>query len=394
MAILLLQGPLGPFFNQLASALLDNNESVYKINFNGGDSFFYSQEEAINFNGSIEGWPGFFLDFVEKKSITCVIAYGDCRFYHHAAKQVCSSFNIQYFAFEEGYLRPNYITFEKGGVNGHSPITHAAIEACPPVHNLVSEDVVPGSFFARMCFASIYYNVASFKRFKFPNYIHHRSFSPVYEALCWLRGFFRKAIYKITEDSAKKVCKKGKFFLVPLQVHNDAQIEFHSQYESIQDFIVDVLVSFSKSGSNKKLVFKHHPMDRGHVNYKNLIAMQAKKMGISAQVSYIHDQHLPTLLKSCEGVITINSTTALQAFYHKAPVFVMGYAFFDMQGLTYQGSLNLFWNNPVFAGSDFPDRFRSYILRHGQINGSFYATIDQTITNVISYLNKLGVIKP
>ncbi len=394
MAVLLLQGPLGPFFNNLSVALAKRGQEVFKIHFNGGDEFFYSQKNATSFTGSSGDWADYLKAFIETHAITCIFTYGDCRHYHHVAKRACQYKNIKYFAFEEGYLRPNYITFEAGGVNAHSPITHAAIQAYNPIHEVVDEKKIESNFFRRMAYAAMYYNVSFFKKLKFQKYKHHRSFSPAYEAFCWWRGFFRKGVYNVLQGSAKKICDRGEFFLVPLQVHNDAQIEFHSQYESMQDFIVDVLTSFSKSGCNKKLVFKHHPMDRGHVNYAKLIQQQATRLNIGNQVSYIHDQHLPTLLKACVGVVTINSTTALQAFYHKAPVLVVGYAFFDMQGLTYQGGLLSFWRSPDQPDLEFTDRFRAYILDHGQINGSFYTAGELTFANLIVYMQKLGILAP
>ncbi len=392
LAILLLQGPLGPFFNHLSSALTSQGQVVHKINFNGGDRFFYSQKNSVNFTGSVDQWPAFLIDYIEKHSVCCVLTYGDCRFYHHEAKRICINSKIQYFAFEEGYLRPNYITFEMGGVNGHSPITHEAVDSYDPIHEVLNEKIIPGNFIRRICYAALYYNIAFLKGLKFPKYVHHRSFNPVYEALCWGRSSYRKVFYRLIQKNAKKLCKEGEFFLVPLQVHNDAQIEFHSQYESMQDFIVDVLGSFAQSGSNKRLIFKHHPMDRGHVNYAKLIQKKAAEFKISNQVSYIHDQHLPTLLRSCEGVVTINSTTALQAFYHGAPVVVTGYAFFDMPGLTHQGSLASFWKTPTPSEIELPDKLRAYILNHGQINGSFYTASDITLANLVSYLHKAGLL--
>ena len=39
--VLLLQGPIGPFFWRLANFLKIRNADVVKINFNGGDALFY-----------------------------------------------------------------------------------------------------------------------------------------------------------------------------------------------------------------------------------------------------------------------------------------------------------------------------------------------------------------
>ena len=41
--ILLLQGPLGPFFRRFAEDLSRLNTQVIKVNFNAGDELFYSE---------------------------------------------------------------------------------------------------------------------------------------------------------------------------------------------------------------------------------------------------------------------------------------------------------------------------------------------------------------
>ena len=40
--VLLLQGPIGPFFRRLARFLEQHGTDVFKINFNAGDALFYT----------------------------------------------------------------------------------------------------------------------------------------------------------------------------------------------------------------------------------------------------------------------------------------------------------------------------------------------------------------
>jgi len=91
-------------------------------------------------------------------------------------------------------------------------------------------------------------------------------------------------------------------------------------------------------------------------------------------VVYIHDQHLPSLLKATRGVVVVNSTVGLSALGHGAPVKVCGTALYDIPGLTFQGRLRQFWH---FAGQAVPDaqellRFKRALIRRTQLNGSFY----------------------
>lgn len=392
MSVLLLQGPLGPFFKHLAKSFREAGHSVYKINFNSGDEAYYLKNNSELYSGKSEQWSTYLTRFMHEHDIKLVMAYGDCRFYHHEAKRICSNLGVLYVAFEEGYLRPNYVTLEVGGVNGHSPIKHEGVEVYQPMHTIHDEIVIPGNFLKRIRYASIYYTYNTLKKFKHPFYLHHRTYDAFQETGFWCRALVRKYMYKFRELSASQLINKGNFFLVPLQVHNDAQIKFHSQYESMEHFIQEVMMSFASSQRKERLVIKHHPMDRGHVNYEKYIFKLAKELGISEQVDYIHDQHLPTLLQACEGVVTINSTTALQAFYHQAPVKVMGSAFFDMPGLTDQKSLADFWHDPIKPDMDFSDRLRAYLLDHGQINGSFYCLFRFTCDNIVRYMQEHGML--
>ena len=45
--VLLLQGPVGPFFKYLAQDLEKENAQVFKLNFNGGDHFFIPTEKTL-----------------------------------------------------------------------------------------------------------------------------------------------------------------------------------------------------------------------------------------------------------------------------------------------------------------------------------------------------------
>jgi capsular polysaccharide export protein len=164
------------------------------------------------------------------------------------------------------------------------------------------------------------------------------------------------------------------FFLVPLQVYNDSQIRMHSPWRRIEDFIEWTVHSFAEHAPlDSVLVFKHHPMDRGHTDYASTIEACATRYGASGRILYIHDAHLPSLLHRCIGLVTVNSTTGLQALFHRVPVIALGRCFYAKAGLTYQGPLDAFWNDPGAVDMRIYLQFRSYLIRVSQINLSFYA---------------------
>ncbi|HBS42618.1 MAG TPA: capsular biosynthesis protein [Oceanospirillales bacterium] len=396
MAVLFLQGPLGPFFSRMVQRLTDEGIRAHKINFNGGDAWYSRDIDSVSYRGTIEAWPAYLEDFIRRENISDIFVYGDCRVYHRLAKEVARRSNIRFYAFEEGYIRPNHLTMELNGVNGYSSITRRQIEAWESVERL-PETKVGNHLWNRVRFAMSYYIAGNAVAWRYPHYRHHRSFYAVYEAFCWVRAAVRHYRFRASEQYLLPELLKehdGRYFLFPLQVANDAQIFFHSPYNSISDCIREVVASFARVADPRdRLVIKHHPMDRGHTLYQELIDELVQQHDLKGRLVYCHDQHLPTLLEHCKGVVTINSTTAISAFFHKAPVKVLGTAFYDIGGLCNQKSLEEFWLDQEPVDYDLFLRFRNFLDAHGQINGSFYKIIDFTVDQVVRQLKTQGALQ-
>lgn len=170
-----------------------------------------------------------------------------------------------------------------------------------------------------------------------------------------------------------KLVDKENFYLVSLQVHNDSQITHHSNYSDVRDFIREVLISFAKHApSGTSILFKHHPLDRGHRDYTHLLDQLAGELGVAGRVYYGCDMHLPSLIRASIGMITVNSTTGLQSIYHHKPTKIMGRALYDIEHLTDQKPLDEFWTNPQAPDHEYYLRFREYLIEQTQLNGSFY----------------------
>ncbi len=379
--ILLLQGPVGPFFWRLARDLKWAGAQVCKVNFNGGDWLFYPLG-AMAFKGRMEEWPGFLESVLIERKIDSILLLGDCRPIHVVVQDMANKHGVEVGVFEEGYVRPDNITFEKAGVNGYSQIPDKPIFYLNRQIPDFPEPIPVGNTFPYVVMWAMFYYLASTLLWPFfRHYRHHRPLSPL-EALPWLRALWRKGYYRLTEYFVeKRLCTSisGDFFLVPLQVHNDAQVRVHSGFASIADFIRYVMKSFADNAPpSTTLVIKHHPLDRGYYEYGQFIRKEAEKLGITSRVLAIHDQHLPTLLAHVRGVVVINSTVGLSAVHHGVPVKVCGSAIYNMQGLTFQRELDVFWDAAVEEKIDLTlyRRFRSYLFRKTQLNGSFYRRLD------------------
>lgn len=373
--VLLLQGPVGPFFARLAQDLRQEGAVVFKVNFNAGDWLFYPRG-AFNYRGTVQDWPNWFDELIRELDIDVIYLFGDCRPVHQAAHFIATGYGLEIGVFEEGYVRPDYVTLERFGVNAHSRRSrdpdHYSAEA------VVRKKLAVGNAYWPMVWSGFCYGLAgSFGKPWFRHYQHHRALN-LLEVLPWVRSVWRKQWFRWSERGVQRALTHGhshRFFLVPLQVFNDAQITEHADFDDIEHFIESTLQSFAQHApTDTLLVFKHHPMDRGYRDYSKLIRLAAKATNMCARVLYIHDQHLPTLLDHVRGVVVVNSTVGMSALHHGAPTKVCGRALYDLPGLTYQGSLEKFWMSATEAipNRNLYQRFTAHLIAQTQLNGSFY----------------------
>lgn len=374
---LLLQGPMGPFFSDLAGWLESKGREAVNVVFNGGDHFYCRQRSVLHYTQTPAQFARWLKEVWQTYPFDTLVCFGDCRPLHQAARQWANAKGLRFLAFEEGYLRPHFITLEVGGVNAYSslpqePDFYRQLPEMPP---RVIQSLKPSTRL-RYWHATWYYLIGWFHQKQYPHYRHHKSFSPWYEMRCWIRAWRRKHWYAFSERHVLSRLQNqldNRFYLAILQVYNDSQIRQHSPYNDVREYINDVIYSFAtKAPATKFLVFKHHPMDRGHRLYAPLIKHLSKKYGVHNRVLYVHDLPMPEMLKHAKAVVTINSTAGLSALIHNKSLKVMGDALYDMKGLTYQGHLHQFWTAGFRPDMKLLDKFRGYLLETTQINAVFY----------------------
>lgn len=380
--VLLLQGPVGPFFLRLSQDLTPIAQACFKINFNYADEFFFPN--GTRFVQPLDQLEAFLRDFCHEHSIDTVVMFGDCRPIHLIAKQVAQRLGIEVFVFEEGYLRPNHITLEREGVNGYSRIPSQAARyldersgadiAPPPVVN------VGKTYWHAVVWAILYYIIASIGRSKFPNYQHHRPLT-IREGWPWIKSAWRKWYFRHIEQGIESKLTQElsrQYFLVPLQLHNDFQISHHSEFTSNEAFIAYVLTSFAqKAPRDTHIALKQHPFDRGYKDYTGLIQQLTEDLGLQGRVYYIHDQYLPALIDHARGVVVINSTVGLSAVGQNRPVKVCGHSVYNIKHLTIQAPLDEFWHlaEHFVPNSAHVHQYLNFLAHHTQHNGSFYRRI-------------------
>ena len=391
---MLLQGPLGPFFADLAQHLMAAGATVERVCFNRGDWHYAHGTSVTRFEGRAENWQAWLSSRLAENPTDSVIAYGDSRFYHRIARDVCASANVPFWGLEEGYVRPGFVTCEEGGNNANSRFPRWFSEAYPDIENCAAPEPadVGNTFMHQLWFAVQYYLMKDWRIGGFRGYEHHRRGNWLTEVSAWMRGGVRKYLTvgpneRGLTDILEQEAKSHSIFFVPLQVAVDAQMVHHSRFASVPAFIEEVITSFAAfAPENARLVIKHHPMDRGFHHYGSVIKKLARRAGVEHRVIYAFDLNIEQLFGFVSGCITVNSTVGIQALEEGVPTLMLGIASANIAGLTSRQSLDDFWSAFGEVDKTRVQAFRSALVQKTQIAGSFYRNRDLAATAIVSKL--------
>ena len=375
---LVLQGVPGPFMRVLGRALSDRGHGILRVNFNGGDKLDWRGLPCADFRGGPADWPAFLQRLMLDADPTDMILHGDCRPMHRVAIELANRRGIAVHVFEEGYLRPDWITLEVGGVNGYSRLPrgadayHAAAGMLPP--GPVRPHVAPSvRTRARDCIA---YGAACVAlRPLFPRYATHRGWSLPHEAAGWLKRCLRAPFARRRSKAAMRTAAaaNGGYYILPIQMDNDSQILCHSEVGGMMHAIRLVVASFARHAPpDTVLVVKEHPLDNGVINWRAVTTTAARDAGVAGRVVLAEECDLQPLLDGTLGMVTVNSTSATFALSGGVPVIALGRSVYDLPGLTHQGPLETFWTEPTPPDAGLFDAFRRVLTHACLLEGDFF----------------------
>ena len=115
--VLLLQGPVGPFFRDLHKMLLTNRYCVKRVLFNAADWLFAYPGDTVRFSGTLEAWEKWLRLQLTMSTPDFIVFFGCMRPAHKVARKLGKEFGVPALSLEEGYLRSGFITCELGGNN-------------------------------------------------------------------------------------------------------------------------------------------------------------------------------------------------------------------------------------------------------------------------------------
>ena len=368
--VLFLQGTGSLFFARLAARLEKVEVETSKIHLCFGDRVFWRGSNSVSYKGRRDDWPEFLSTYILENRVTDIILFSDSRPYHCAAVKVAKPMGVNVFVFENGYVRPDWITMEKDGVNGRSgfPTDPAKIRVlCEQAAGKTQEySVGSPSTPMRLYFGDTTFHTLNFLfGFVFPQYKGFRTVSALSEARGWIKRAITRAskVARSTKALNQLLESTRTIFFFPLQLEHDFQLKVDSPFNSIEEAADKVIASFAENASaNTVLLVKNHPLDNNTINREAQTLKLARKYGVADRVVFIETGHNPTILKRSVGMVTINSTLGTGAMFHGVPMCVLGDAIYNVEGLVHDGDLDSFWQAPCPFDYKFSQVFRDALI--------------------------------
>jgi capsule polysaccharide modification protein KpsS/protein involved in polysaccharide export with SLBB domain len=351
-----------------------------RICFDAGDRFNAFGTSCHVYNGGRQEWAAWLSEFVSHAEPDHVVFFGAEREIHRVARSVAEAAGVNVIALEEGYIRPGFITVERGANNAASPIAGLMPPDC--FDSIGDSARTDFKGFGAMCVhAAIYYTIRTFFSGWAQRELFHRRFNILQEAFAWVRNYWRRILHLERNFSAIERLLEhhhAHYFIVPLQVATDSQMAQAARGWNSARLVEAVLSSFAQHAPDAyHLVFKIHPIERGHSTDERQIRSVAQRLGVAHRVDVIDTGSLGLLTRHSAGMITINSTSGLSAIAHGVPLLVVGDALYANERLATcargEPDFDAFWSGAPVADTLERRRYLAWIKASSLKRGDFYA---------------------
>ena len=380
---LLLQGPHGPFFHRLGRMLARAGADVARVGFNRGDRAFWPDSATfIPFRGTPEDWPAAFAALIEARKITDIVLYGDTRPIHAHAVRMAKAAGLTVHVFEEGYLRPHWVTYERGGSNGHSRLMQLTLRDMQTALAQSDMDLPDaparwGDMRQHMFWGALYHWFVLTGFWDFRNFRPHRALTVGQEFMLYVRRILLMPFHRWERMIETFRIRHGGFpyHLVLLQLEHDASFQMHSPFRTMTEFLEVVVAGFARGAApHHHLVFKAHPLEDGRVPVAREIRRLALQHGLKGRVHFVRGGKLAGLLNGARSAVTVNSTAGQQVLWRGLPLKVFGQAVYDKPEFVSAQPLPEFFAAPTRPDSRAYRDYRHYLLETSQVPGGFYAS--------------------
>lgn len=378
---LFLQGPHGPWFHRLARHLRAAGAEVFRAGFNLGDRVFWPGPGYIPFTESHDHWPERCATLLDQHGITDLVVYGDTRPIHATAVRLAQARGITVHVFEEGYLRPYWVTYERGGSNGHSRLMDLSVAEMRAALMKVDPDLPAppatwGDMREHMFWGALYHGCVAAGGRIYRNFRPHRALSVWQEFRLYLLRFLLMPLHGLERILATYSIRSGGFpyHLAILQLEHDASFRDHSPFASMTDFLAVVIDGFARGAPrHHHLVFKAHPLEDGRAPLRSTIRRLAAERGLGGRVHFVRGGKLAQLLNDARSAVTVNSTAGQQALWRGLPLRTFGEAVYAKPEFVSSQPLDQFFAAPSRPDSRAYRDYRNFLLQTSQLVGGFYS---------------------
>lgn len=391
----MLQGHPSRFWGELRDGLVADGHRVLKIHLCLADLVYWGRRPAISYRGRYRNWRAWIERYLIDEGVTDILYYADRLPYHADALDAAKDLGIRCWAIEFGYLRPDWITMEPEGMGARStfpkhPDRIRALAKGTEAPNMVN--LYPHDFSTEAFHEVTFHLLQAYGRPFYPLYNSDKIYWPAIDYLSWLGELAVDGRRKREAARLQERAEAGalSYNLVAMQIQADYQIRCSSPYAHLSDFLDEVFTSFARAApASRHLIVKLHPLDNGLERWFSRIPKLARKAGIESRVHVVRGGDLAAFLRHSHGVVLVNSTVGLHALRLGLPTYAAGDAVFDVEGLTHQGPLDAFWDDPEAVDQQLFHAFER-ALTTIQIKGSFY-NADGRAAAIRGIRDRLGV---
>ena len=382
---LFLQGPHGPFFNGLSKVLRTAGARTVRIGFNSADRWFWRQDDYIAYRDGPESFADALSHHIAELGITDIVLYGSSRPVHRIALDVARDLGVTPHVFEEGYLRPYWVTYERGGANAASPATGFTLEqmaaaletGAPALHEAPDRW---GDMRAHMFWGAVYHARLLAGNRGYPGFKPHRT--PDY----WAE--FRLHLNKLLSAPGRTVLRSTStlrvrhggfpYHLVLLQLAHDANFLDNGPFPDQAAFLDVVFRGFADGAPrHHHLVLKAHPLEDGREPLRPLIRRLTAEHGLKGRVHFLTGGKLARLLNTARSALTVNSTSAEQALWRALPLRAFGNAVYNRPEFVSNQPVAEFFDRPNSPDLKAYLVYRAFLLATSQVPGGFYGLLSR-----------------
>ncbi len=332
--ILLLQGPVGPFFAELQEAFSGAGFRTRRVVFNAGDKFFAPHRNCAYFTGTLSEWETWLRFELAQNAPDVIVLFDSNRPVHKVARRLAELYRIDVLSLEESYLGSGYVICQICSnhqcsltANRHPNLRTLGcrLDAAPAAGAQAS------SFTAMNVWAAVYYLLRDIASKPSDEHLFHRQRERVVPlVMSWGVHLLRRFVARITEYPTRRALRRSPgYIFIPLEVPSDGQIQYAARGWSTSRLIEACLIPLRSNPHGQRVVFKLHPLERESAEIKRRIFRRALELGVDRhRIRILHSGRIGELTKQSSGMVVINSPSTFSALHHGVPVLVLGESVF------------------------------------------------------------------